>query len=70
MTKFMAASRQAADLDKERIRMETKIRVIEKESSRKVRERRKLEDEVKDLKNLVKELKANIIEKDTLLDHL
>lgn len=70
MTKFMAASRQAADLDKERIRMETKIRVIEKESSRKVRERRKLEDEVKDLKNLVEELKANIIEKDTLLDHL
>ena len=27
-------------------------------------------DEVKELKNLVKELKANAVEKDTCLDHL
>lgn len=47
MSKFMAASRQAVDLDKERIRMKTKIRGM-KESSCKVGERRKLGDEVKE----------------------
>ena len=43
---------------------------MEKESNRKARERVKLEDEVKELKNLVEELKADAIEKDTHLDHL
>ena len=43
---------------------------MEKESSRKVGEKVKLEYEIKELKNLVKELKADIVEKDTLLDHL
>ena len=47
MSKFMAASRQATELDKERIRMEMKIRDMEKEASHKARERAKLEDEVK-----------------------
>ena len=69
MTKFMVAPRQATNLDKERIRMKTKIKDI-KESSCKVGERRKLGDEVKELKNLAKELKADIVEKDTRLDHL
>ena len=32
--------------------------------------RAKLKDEVKELKNLVKELKADVVEKDTRLDHL
>ncbi|XP_030939137.1 uncharacterized protein LOC115963993 isoform X2 [Quercus lobata] len=67
--KFMAASRQVVYLDKERIRMKTKIRDME-ESSRKVGERRKLGDEVKELKNLAEELKVDIVEKDTCLDHL
>ena len=43
---------------------------MEKESNRKAREKVKLEDEVKKLKNLVEELKADAIEKDTHLDHL
>ena len=43
---------------------------MEKESNRKARERVKLEDEVKELKNLVEELEADAIEKDTHLDHL
>lgn len=64
------ASRQAADLDKEKIKMEIKIKDIEKELSCRVRERRKLEDEVKDLRKLIEKLKADIIEKDTCLDHL
>ena len=69
MTKFLAASRQVVYLDKERIRMKTKIRDME-ESSRKVGERRKLGDEVKELKNLAEELKVDIVKKDTRLDHL
>ena len=56
MSKFMAASRQATELDKERIKMEMKIRDMEKEASHKARERAKLEDEVKDLKNPIEEL--------------
>ena len=43
---------------------------MEKESSHRVEVSVKLEDEVKELKNLVKELKADAIEKDTCLDHL
>ena len=43
---------------------------MEKESNCKARERVKLEDEVKELKNLVEELKPDAIEKDTHLDHL
>ena len=43
---------------------------MEKESNCKARERVKLEDEVKELKNLVEELKLDAIEKDTHLDHL
>ena len=70
MTKFMVVYRQAVELDKEMIRMETKIRVMEKEVSCKSRERRKLEDEVKELKNHVEELKADAVAKDTHLDHL
>ena len=43
---------------------------MEKESNHIAREKVKLEDEVKKLKNLVEELKADAIEKDTHLDHL
>ena len=69
MTKFMVASTQVADLDKERIRMVMKIKDMEKDSSRRMGERMKLEDEVKELKNLTEELRADIVE-DTRLDHL
>ena len=70
MYKFMAVYRQATELDKERIRLETKVHDMEKESSHKARERVKLEDGIKELKNLVKELKVDIVENDTCLDHL
>ena len=66
MSKFMAASRQAYELDKTKVRLKAKIRDMEKESSC----RMKLEAEVKELKNLAEELKINIVEKDTRLDHL
>lgn len=69
MTKFMAASTQVADLDKERISMVMKIKDMEKDSSRRTGERMKLEDGVNELKNLTEELRADIVE-DTRLDHL
>ena len=70
MSKFMAASKQAYELDKTRVRLEAKICDMEKESSRRTGERMKLEAKVKELKNLVEELGADIVEKDTHLDHL
>ena len=70
ITKFMAASRQAYELDKQRVRLEVKIRDMEKESSRLAEVRAKLEDEAKELKNLIEELKVNAVEKDIRLDHL
>ena len=57
MTKFMAASKQVYELDKQRVKLEAKIREIERESKRWAEVRAKLEDEVKELKNLIKELK-------------
>ena len=70
MSKFMVDSRQATELDKERIKMEMKNRDMEMEASRKAGERVKLKDEVKDLKNFIEELKADIFKKETHLDHL
>ena len=70
MTKFMAASRQAYELDKQKVRLEVKIRDMEKESSHWAEARTKLKDKVKELKNLVEDLKIDAIEKDTCLDHL
>ena len=70
MSKFMAASRQAYELDKTRVRLKAKIRDMKKESSCRMKERVKLEAEVKKLKNLAEELKTDIVEKDTRLDHL
>ena len=43
---------------------------MKKESSRRTEERMKLEAEVEELKNLVEELRTDIVEKDTRLDHL
>ena len=70
MSKFMVASRQAYELDKTRVRLKAKIRDMKKESSCRMKERMKLEAEVKELKNLAEELKTDIVEKDTRLDHL
>ena len=43
---------------------------MERESSRRAKVKAKLEDKLKELKNLVEELKADAINKDTRLDHL
>ena len=69
MSKFMVASKQAYELDHERVRLEAKICDI-KESSCRMGERMKLEAKVEKLKNLEEELRTGIVEKDTRLDHL
>ena len=66
----MAVSKQAYELDHERVRLEAQIREMQTESNRWAEVRVKLEEEVKKLKNLIEELKANAVEKDTCLDHL
>ena len=66
----MAASKQAYELDKERVRLEAKVHDMKRELSHETGERMKSEDEVKKLKYLAKELRTDIVEKDTRLDHL
>ena len=70
MSKFIAASRQATEMDKMRILLETRIQEIEDDCKRWAEVAVKAKDEVKELQNLVEELKADAIEKDTRLDHL
>ena len=70
MTKFMAMSKQAYKLDKTRVMLKAKIRDMEKESGHRMWERMKLEVELKELKNLAVELRTDIVEKDTHLNHL
>ena len=70
MTKFMAASMQAYELDHTKIRLEAKIHDIENKLSHRTGERMKLEAEVAKMKNLVEELRTDIVEKVTYLDHL
>ena len=57
-------------MDHTGVRVEAKIRDMEKESSRRTGERMKLEVEVVELKNLTEGLGTDIVEKDTHLDHL
>lgn len=57
----MVASRQAIDLDKEKIRLDAKVIVIKRELNTRVGERLKLEDQVKHLEFEVKELR-NLVE--------
>ena len=70
MSKFMAVSKQATEMDHERIRLEARVREVQVDYRSKAEVAAKVMDEVKDLKNLVEELKADAVEKDTRLDHL
>ena len=70
MSKFIAASKQATKMDQNRIRLEAKISEVQADCRGKAEVAAKAMDEVKELKNLVEELKADAIEKDTCLDHL
>ena len=70
MSKFIAASRQVTELDKTRILQETRIQEVKDECKKWVKVAAKAKEEAKELQNHVEELKTDIIEKDTRLDHL
>ena len=57
-------------MDKERIKLETRICKVQDDSGGWAEVAVKAMNEVKELKNLIKELKVDIVEKDTHLDHL
>ena len=57
-------------MDQERIRLESRIREVQVDCRDRAKVVAKAMDGVKELKNLVKELKVDVVEKDTRLDHL
>jgi len=70
MSKFIAASRQAIELDKTRLLLENRIKEVKEESKVWAEVAAKAGEEAKELRNLNEELKMNALEKDTHLDHL
>ena len=70
MSKFIAVSRQATDLDKTRILLEKRIKEVKDESKTWAEVAAKAKEEAKELRNLNKKLKTDVLEKDTRLDHL
>ena len=70
MSKFIVASRQATEMDQIRIMLEAKISEVHADCRGKAEVAAKAMDDVKELKNLVEELKADVIENHTHLDHL
>ena len=70
MSKFIAVSRQAIGLDKTRILLEARIKGLNDESKKWAEVDTSAKEKEKELQNLVEELKAEAVEKDTRLDHL
>ena len=70
MSKFIVASRQATKLDKTRILLEKRINEVKEESKVWAEVAAKAKEEAKELRNLNEELKTDVLEKDTYLDHL
>lgn len=75
MFKFVVASKQATEMDHERV--SSRVREVQAECRHQAEVTAKVEEEVKELKNhveelknLVEELKADVVEKDTRLDRL
>ena len=70
MSKFIVASRQATELDKTRILLEMRIQDMKDECKKWAEVAAKAKKEAKEQQNLVEELRIDIVEKDTLIDHL
>ena len=70
MSKFIVASRQATNLNKTRILLEKTIKEVKDKSKVWAEVAAKAKVEAKELWNLNEELKTNVLEKDTRLDHL
>ena len=70
MSKFIAVSKQATELDKTRLLLETRINEVKEESKVWAEVAAKAREEAKELRNLNEELKTNVLEKYSRLDHL
>ena len=70
MSKFIIVSRQATDLDKTRLLLEKRIKEVKEESKVWVEVSAKAREEAKEFRDLNEELKTDVLEKDTRLDHL
>ena len=70
MSKFIAVSRQATELDKTRLFLEKRIKEVKEESKVWAEVVAKAREEAKELRNPNEELKTDVLEKDTRLDHL
>ena len=70
MFKFIAVSRQATELDKTRLFLETRIKEVKEESKVWAEVAAKAREEAKELRDLNEELKTDVLEKDTRLDDL
>ena len=68
MSKFIVTSRQATGLDKTRVLLETRIQEVKEESKKWAKVATKAK--ATELQNLIEELKTDVVEKDTCLDHL
>ena len=70
MSKFIAASRQATKLDKTRILLEMTIQNVRDESMKWVGIAAEAKEKEAGHQKLIAELRADIVEKDTHLDHI
>ena len=70
MSKFIVASRQATGLDKMSVLLETRIQEVNEESKKWAGVAAKAKEKTTELQNLIEELKTDVAEKDTHLDHL
>ena len=66
----MAASRQATELDKTRILLETRIQKVNADCEKWVGFAAKAKEEVTEQRKLIEELRTDALEKDTRIDHL
>ena len=70
MSKFIAASRQATELDKTRVLLETRIQQVNADCKKWAGAAAKAKEEVNEHNKLIEELKTDALEKDTRIDHL
>ena len=70
MSKFMAASRQATELDKTRILFETRIQEVNVDCKKWAGFATKAKEEITEQRKLIEELRTDALEKDTRIDHL
>ena len=70
MSKFIATSRQGTELDKTRILLETTIKNVRDESKKWAGIAAEAKEKAAEQQNLITELRADIVEKDTRLDHI